>query len=119
MRFPQIAAAATVLSLALGFGLPAKADLVIQGRAAQALQCASTLIVGAEVLWAAGELSPREYDEIYDAAAWILDHHVPGTDAQKIQAVKQRGAKIVDRYTLQELADEIERTGAWCEKEFL
>lgn len=119
MRFPHIAAAATVLSLTLGFGLPAKADLVIEGRAAQALQCASTLIVGAEVLWAAGELTQGEYDEIYSAAAWILDNHVPGTDEEKIQAVEQRGAKIADRYTIDELADEIDRTGAWCEKEFL
>ena len=49
MRFLPLAAAA--FALTLGAGTAAKADLVIQGRAAQALHCSAMLFMVSDELY--------------------------------------------------------------------
>lgn len=118
MRFPHIAAAATAVTLALGFGMPAKADLVIQGRAAQALHCSALLYMVSDELYQAGYLSKSDYDWAQAAAIVMLDF-VPGTDDQKVQAMGQRFEKIFLTRSLDELLKEFDETAPWCQKNFL
>lgn len=116
MRFRYFAAAALVLSL--GATAPAKADLVIEGRAAQALHCVSMLLIISAVLNEEGYLSPRDVEGAMTAAVLMMDH-IPGTDDQKMRAVRQRSEKIMRTRTLLELAKEFDSTARFCQRNFL
>lgn len=116
MRFKRFAA----LALAVGLALPAtaRADLVIEGRAAQALHCATMNLIISGVLYDAGYISRRDAETLLAASIKILDH-VPGTDDQKLQAVKQRGERIVATRTLEQLAKEFNQSAKFCARTFL
>lgn len=118
MRFPLLAAAVASASLAFGFALPARADLVIQGRAAQALHCAALLYIASEELHDAGYLPVRDYNYAQKAALVMLTY-VPGSDEQKVQAMGQRFEKLLSRKSLPELLSEFDKTAPWCQKTFL
>ncbi|MGA0539368.1 hypothetical protein [Neotabrizicola sp. VNH66] len=117
MRFNRFAAVAA-LALSLGAAAPAKADLVIEGRAAQALHCVSMLLVISVVLNEEGYLSPRDVEAAMTAAVLMLEH-VPGTQNQKMRAVEQRSEKIVRTRSLLQLAKEFDSTARFCERNFL
>ena len=117
MRFPTRLALAA--ALALSFALPAQAEkLVIEGRAAQALHCATMLLIVGGVLYEVGEISERDYRDSTLGVILILDH-VPGTEAQKMQAMKQRGKKILETRTPEQLSKEFSSTADWCMAKFL
>lgn len=106
------------LLLALGLSAPARADLVIEGRAAQALHCSALLYIASDQLYQAGYLSRADLDWAQTAAVVMLDH-VPGTPEQKAQAMHQRFAKIFARSSLPQLLNEFDKTAPWCAKTFL
>lgn len=118
MRFPTLASTALALSLGLGFALPAKADLVIQGRAAQALHCSAMLFMVSDELHLAGYITATDRDWAQEAAVSMLAY-VPGTDSQKLQAMKQRFEKLMRTRTIEDLMNEYSETSVWCEKNFL
>ncbi len=118
MRFPVLAAALLTLSLGPGAALPAKADLVITGRAAQALHCSAMLFMVSDELHAAGYLSRADRDWAQGAAVSMLAY-VPGTDDQKVQAMAQRFEKLMRTRSLDGLMAEYNETSAWCQKNFL
>lgn len=113
---PGLALAA---SLTVTSALPSYAErLVIEGRAAQALHCASMLLIVGAILNEAGQISDKDYRDTTLGVILILDH-VPGTEAQKIQAMKQRATKIMDTRTPEQLAKEFTSTADWCTAKFL
>ena len=107
---------ATALCLALT--TPASADLVIQGRDAQGLHCAAMLTVVAAALMDAGQLTPRATNDAAAVAALIL-YQLPGTQAEKLQALRQRANKIIATRSGRQLATEFSSTSRWCKREFL
>ncbi|MBE2278178.1 MAG: hypothetical protein IAE87_17995 [Rhodobacteraceae bacterium] len=109
---------ATLLALSFGATLPAKADLVIQGRAAQALHCAALLYMVADELYQGGYISGADYNWAQGAAVQMLAY-VPGTDAQKVQAMGQRFEKIFASRSLPQLMNEFDKTAPWCQQNFL
>ncbi len=109
------------LALGLALSVPQTASaekLVIEGRAAQALHCATMMAIIGSVGHDAGFISDRDFEMMAFAAYRILEH-VPGTEAQKMQAMKQRAAKLEATRTLPELVNEARRTQAFCMKKFL
>jgi|GEM_PF-963041 len=118
MRFPSLIAAALAVSLGLGFAVPAKADLVIQGRSAQALHCSAMMFMVSDELYQAGFLSRGDRDWAQGAAVQMLAY-VPGTDDQKVQAMKQRFTKLMRTRSVGTLMDEYNDTAKWCRKNFL
>ncbi|MCB6177399.1 hypothetical protein LHP98_04550 [Rhodobacter sp. Har01] len=117
-RRPALAALATTLTLTLAAALPARADLVIEGRAAQALQCSALLYLVSDMLFEAGYIDRSDRDAAQSAAVVMLDH-VPGTDDQKVQAMGQRFDRIFRTRSLPELMEEFDKTAPWCQKTFL
>ncbi len=104
---------------AMGLTAPAaKADLVIQGRAAQALHCSAMLFMVSSELRDAGYISARDADVAQTAAIRMLAY-VPGSDAEKLQAMKQRFARILNSRTMPQLFAEYDTTSKWCRKNFL
>ncbi|MEZ5797315.1 MAG: hypothetical protein R3D63_07510 [Paracoccaceae bacterium] len=116
MRLIPLAAAA--LALSLSFGSDARADLVIQGRAAQALQCSAMLFMVSDELYRAGYITRNERDWAQGAAVQMLAY-VPGTQDQKVQAMKQRFDKLMRRTTMSSLMTQYNDTAKWCQKNFL
>lgn len=108
------AAAATAISLASS----AQADLVIEGRAAQALHCSAMLAMVSAVLADADMIAEPEAKRAFFGAAIMLEH-VPGTDAQKKQAMRQRFSRIADSRSLADLLREYTSTAKWCNAHFL
>ncbi len=113
-----LTAAATVLALSFGASLPARADLVIQGRAAQALHCAALLYMVAEELYKGGYINGADYHWAQGAAVQMLAY-VPGTEAQKVQAMGQRFEKIFASRSPMQLLNEFDKTAPWCQQNFL
>lgn len=110
-------AAAAVLAVAVS--LPARAEpLVIEGQAAQALHCSALLFMASRELHQAGLLPDRDYAAAQARAVAILDH-VPGTDQQKVQAMRQRFDWIRRTRDLDQMMDEFKKTAPWCHKAFL
>ena len=118
MRFAHVAATALSLSIAIGMALPAKADLVIQGRAAQALHCSAILFMVSDELHSAGYISQSDRDWGQEAAVMMLEY-VPGTEEQKVQAMSQRFEKLMRTRSLDGLMQEYNDTADWCQKNFL
>ncbi|MFZ1481755.1 MAG: hypothetical protein WAT25_13405 [Paracoccaceae bacterium] len=116
MRFLPLAAAA--FALTLGAGTAAKADLVIQGRAAQALHCSAMLFMVSDELYQAGYISRGDRDWAQGAAVSMLAY-VPGTESQKVQAMGQRFDKLMRSRTVDGLMKEYNDTAKWCRKNFL
>lgn len=112
------ASAAVAICLANGAQADLKADLVIEGRAAQALHCSAMLVMVSAVLADAGMITAREADRAFLGAAVMLDH-VPGRDAQKKQAMRQRFSRIADSRSLPDLLREYTSTAKWCNAHFL
>ncbi|MFE3837695.1 hypothetical protein [Pseudogemmobacter sonorensis] len=118
LSLPAPAATALALALALGLGQPARADLVIDGRAAQALHCSALLYMVADELYHAGYLGRSDYNAAQQAAVRMLAY-VPGTNDQKAQAMRQRFEKLMRSRSLPQLFDEFDKTAPWCRKTFL
>lgn len=106
------------LALATTFAQPARADLVIQGRAAQALHCAAMLYMVSDTLYEAGLLDYSTANSAQENAVRMLDY-VPGTDDQKVQAMGQRFDKLMRTRSLDQLLDEYNTTSTWCNAAFL
>lgn len=115
MRRATLSAA---LLLGLAAAAPARADLVIQGRAAQALHCAAMLYMVADLLHDAGQISARDLDAAQSQAVRMLAY-VPGTEDQKVQAMGQRFARITRSRSTAMLMAEFNDTAPWCRKTFL
>lgn len=96
----------------------AAGDLVIEGRAAQALHCAAMLFLLSATLYDAGELSRNMRDAAQRAALVMLDS-VPGTEEQRRRAMVQRFGRIMDSRTPDMLLDEYAQTAAWCRINFV
>lgn len=105
-------------ALTLAAALPAKADLVIQGRAAQALHCAAMLYMVSDELHSAGYLSSADLNLAQRSAILMLDY-VPGTQDQKVKAMGQRFDRIMRSRSLGDLMVEFDETAPWCQKNFL
>lgn len=119
MRLARLAAAASVaLTMTVASSLPARADLVIQGRAAQALHCSAMLYMVSDELYRAGYLSRADLNWAQSAAVSMLAY-VPGTEDQKVRAMGQRFQKLMRTRTLQGLMNEYNSTAKWCQKNFL
>ncbi|MDO8884116.1 MAG: hypothetical protein U0934_00650 [Pseudotabrizicola sp.] len=104
--------------LALSFGQTAQADLVIEGRAAQALHCAAMLFIVSTELYDIGEISRNTRDNAQRAALVILDQ-VPGSEDQRRRAMVQRFERIMTSRTLEQLVKEYNATARWCRSAFL
>ena len=118
LRLPGLTACAVALTLGLGTGQPAHADLVIEGRAAQALHCSAMLYMVSSELYHGGYIARRTYESAI-AASVIMLEYVPGTQDQKVQAMTQRFQRIVNSRTPKQLMDEFQKTSRWCERNFL
>ncbi len=119
MRLARLAAAASVaLTLTIASSLPARADLVIQGRAAQALHCSAMLYMVSDELYRAGYLSRADLNWAQGAAVSMLAY-VPGTEDQKVKAMGQRFARLMQTRSLEGLMNEYNSTAKWCQKNFL
>ncbi|MBK6467011.1 MAG: hypothetical protein IPL38_16035 [Rhodobacter sp.] len=117
-RLRMIPGLAIVAALTLPAALPAQAErLVIEGRAAQALHCATMMAIVGGVVHEAGLMSDSDFELMAFGAVRMMEH-VPGTEAQKMQAMRQRGKKILETRTLDQLADEFDSTFDWCMKKF-
>lgn len=116
MRLNFLAAAALALTMAAGSA--AKADLVIQGRAAQALHCSAMLFMVSDELYEAGYITRGDRDWAQGAAIEMLAY-VPGTEDQKVKAMGQRFEKLMRTRSLDGLMGEYNDTAKWCQKNFL
>lgn len=105
-------------ALACSLAAPAHADLVIDGRASQALHCSAMLLMVSTVLNDAGLLSTRDTQVAHLGAAIMLDY-VPGTVEQKKQAMRQRVTRIVQSRSLEQLGKEYATTAKWCNRHFI
>ncbi|NTT85813.1 hypothetical protein [Tabrizicola fusiformis] len=106
------------LALTAALSQPVRADLVIKGRAAQALHCAAMLYMVSDTLYEAGLLDYSTANSAQENAVRMLDY-VPGTDDQKVQAMGQRFDKLMRTRSLNQLLDEYNETSAWCNSAFL
>ena len=97
---------------------PAHADLVIEGRAAQALHCSAMLFLLSSELHDQGMISRNTRDAAQQAALAMLDF-VPGTDSQRVRAMGQRFERIMNSRTPSQLFKEYTDTSRWCRKTFL
>jgi hypothetical protein len=104
--------------LALTLAAPAQADLVIEGRAAQALHCSAMLFMVSTLLFDMGELSRNDRDAAQRAALVMLDR-VPGTEDQRRRAMVQRFNRIMATRTPDQLAEEYATTARWCARTLL
>ncbi len=116
--FSLAAAASLALTLTLSASLPARADLVIQGRAAQALHCSAMLFMVSDEMYQSGYISRADRDWAQNAAISMLAY-VPGTQDQKVKAMGQRFQKLMNTRTLGGLMKEYNDTAKWCQQNFL
>ncbi|MES2433858.1 MAG: hypothetical protein V4586_08555 [Pseudomonadota bacterium] len=105
-------------ALCLALATPASADVVYEGRDAQGLHCAAMLGIVAGALHHLDAMPDSLYQQSVMAASQILAK-LPGTDAEKKQALRQRGHRIIDTRTPEQLVAEFEKIGGWCTREFL
>jgi len=111
----QICAA---LCLSLILTVPARAELVIQGRDAQALHCAAMLFIVSTELYDMGVIARITRDNAQRAALVMLDQ-VPGTEDQRRRAMVQRFGRIMATRTPDQLASEYTTTARWCRRTFI
>ena len=115
MRLLALPVAFALLS---SLGTAAHADLVIQGRSAQALHCAAMLYMVSDTLHDAGYLDTQTTNLAKRNAVIMLDY-VPGTKDEKVQAMGQRFNKLMATRSMGQLLDEYNSTSKWCRKTFL
>ncbi len=96
----------------------ARADLVIEGRASQALHCAALLLIAASVAEAGDPAFARKAALVKYTAVQMLAE-VPGTDAQKGIALQQRIERILKTRDAGQFVAEARRTQKWCLRNFL
>lgn len=108
----------TALALCLSLGAPAHAQLVIEGRDAQALHCAAMLFMVSSEMFDAGVISRNTRDSAQQAALIMLER-VPGTDQQRTQAMSQRFERIMSSRSPEELFNEYASTANWCRRNIL
>ena len=108
----------TVALLALPLATPVRADLLIEGRPAQALHCSAMLFIVSTELYDLGEISRNSRDTAQRAALVMLDQ-VPGTEEQRRRAMVQRFERIMTSRTPGQLAKEYTDTARWCRSTFL
>ncbi len=97
---------------------PVQAELVIEGRAAQALHCSAMLFMMSAVMYDAGLVARISRDSAQQAALVMLDS-VPGDEAQRRQAMAQRFDRIMASRTPDQLFTEYNDTARWCRRAFL
>lgn len=114
----RLATVTLALTMGLSAALPARADLVIEGRAAQALHCSAMLYMVSDQLYQAGYLNRADLNWAQTAAIKMLNY-VPGTDDQKVIAMGKRFDKISRTRSLPDLMNEYNDTAKWCQKHFL
>ncbi|MFN4153729.1 MAG: hypothetical protein ACK4HF_03680 [Paracoccaceae bacterium] len=105
-------------AMALCLSTPAQADLVIEGRAAQALHCAAMLFIVSAKVYDMGDISRNARDNAQRAALVMLDQ-VPGTEDQRRRAMVQRFDRIMTSRTPTQLAKEYSDTARWCRRAFI
>jgi hypothetical protein len=110
--------AIATVALILALAPSAQAQLVIEGRAAQALHCSAMLFMVSSVMFDAGVISRNSRDSAQQAALIMLEK-VPGTDAQRTQAMSQRFDRIMTTRSPEELFEEYASTANWCRKTLL
>lgn len=110
----RLTSAALIVTLCLSGA--AKADLVIEGREAQALHCAAMLFMVSGLLFDIGEISRNDRDDGQRAALVMLDR-VPGTDDQRRRAMVQRFGRIMESRSPEDLGREYAQTSRWCSRE--
>ena len=96
---------------------PVSAEIIYEGRDAQKLHCAAMLGVVAGALHHTNAMPERLYNESVLLAAMILEQ-LPGTEAEKKQAFRQRGHKIIDTRSPEQLVAEFKEISPWCTREF-
>lgn len=106
------------LTVALTLATPASAQLVIDGRGAQALHCSAMLFMVSSLMFDAGHISRNARDNAQQAALVMLEQ-VPGTEAQRIQAMRQRFDRIMSSRSPAQLFDEYSSTARWCRAKVL
>lgn len=104
--------------LGLSLATPGQADLVITGRAAQALHCSAMLFMVSDLLAEAQMIEPRTASNAQIGAVLMLDQ-VPGSKAEKMQAMRQRFQRIAASRSLPYLLKEYTSTTKWCNARFL
>lgn len=114
-----VMAALLAVTLSSPSARAADGDLVIDGRAAQALQCSAMLVMVSTDMHEAGMLDEELFTTSKIVAAYILVNHVPGTTEQKKKAIRQRIAHIMKTRKPSELFKEFRSTFDWCGKEFI
>jgi hypothetical protein len=107
-----------IAALVFGLGGPAQADLVIEGRASQALHCAAMLAMVSGMMSDADMISPRAAKGALIGSAIMLSY-VPGTEDQKLQAMRQRFQRIIASRSFPDLLKEYTSTARWCNAHFL
>ena len=105
-------------ALCLALAAPASADITYQGRDAQGLHCAAMLAIASALLYKVGQISEHEFKIGLTGSAMIMAQ-LPGTEAEKMQAMRQRADKIIRTRSLTQLGKEFTSTGKWCRREFL
>lgn len=105
------------LGLALGSAPTAQADLVIQGRAAQALHCAAMLFMVSDTLLGSGYIDSDTAQTAKRAAVQMLDY-VPGSNDEKVQAMAQRFNRLMATRSMDQVLTEYRTTSKWCRKTF-
>ena len=105
-------------ALCLALATPASADITYRGRDAQGLHCAAMLAIASALVYKAGRLSEHEFKIALVGSAIILSQ-LPGTEAEKMQAMRQRADKITRTRSLDQLGKEFTSTSKWCRREFL
>lgn len=105
-------------ALCAALATSAQADITYQGRDAQGLHCAAMLGVAAILLYEAGALSKQDLDISATGAAIILSQ-LPGTNAERTRAWRQRADKIARTRSIDQLSHEFSSTSKWCRREFL
>ena len=72
----------------------------------------------AEELYQAGYLNRSDYNWAQNAAIQMLAH-VPGTDAQKIDAMGQKFTRLTNTMSAQQLLNEFDIRAQSCKAKFL
>ncbi|MEL6522940.1 MAG: hypothetical protein AAFQ66_18360 [Pseudomonadota bacterium] len=115
MKLSVIALAATLALGALTGQVQAK--IVIEGRSAQALNCAAIQFSAMEVLFSGGLIDNAKRDAAQEMAVQYLQH-VPGTRKQRMRAMRMRLVSLNEKLDLIGLLEQWEGSQRWCERNF-
>ena len=105
-------------ALCLALATHASADIVYQGRDAQALHCAAMLALAGALLYKSGKITEERFMSGINVSIKIMSQ-LPGSESEKQKAFDQRAEKIVRSRSLPQLKEEFTSTGKWCQRDFL